>query len=249
MSVVENAAPVAANTKAAKPKASKRPQLTRKERIEQNKDPKSSLAGKQKTMRLNVKYKSDILFNYMQESQGIALSAYERLAGIKRMLARDPKLSAKVDYWIETNLIIVQAQVDEITTELEKVVGGAVFQQQDIIIPDSYETTFEASHPVAHKMVATIEAVDAVLEDVERAYFAGKLDDVNYNDIRQKAMTAVRGSIDRIFKLTRPGQRSGGRYSAIEMAAWIQQGNKLAFQDIPQIAAEIVEQRTGGEAI
>lgn len=214
---------------------------TRKELIEQNANPVTRLAGSQKTFNVSVQFHSDILFGFMQTKQATMLAAYERLAALKRMLSRDPKLMQQVDNWMETNKAIVVAQIAELTKQREAIVDGKLVTELKINVPDTYETTFEASHPVVHKMIEIIEMVDEQLNQSEQVFFAGLMDDISYSKLRNDAIVIIRGSVDRIFKVTSPGNRSGGRFNAKNLADWMREGNKLAFTDFPQIASEIIQ--------
>lgn len=214
---------------------------TRKELIEQNANPVTRLAGSQKTFKVSVQFHSDILFGFMQTKQATMLAAYERLAALKRMLGRDPQLMQQVDNWMATNKEIVVAQIAELTKQREAIVDGKLMTELQINVPDTYETTFEASHPVVHKMIEIIEMVDEQLNQSEQVFFAGLMDDISYSKLRNDAIVIIRGSVDRIFKVTSPGNRSGGRFNAKNLADWMREGNKLAFTDFPQIASEIIQ--------
>ncbi len=232
------------NSQVAAKKQQKRP--SRKDVIAQNANPTTRLSGVQKTITIPVSFNSDILFQYMELKQGPMLAGYERLAALKRMLGRDPKLMKEVDQWIETNKNIVVAQMAELESQRSALVKGKIFDDVQVNIPTSYATKFEASHPVVHKMVEIIMLIDEQLNLNEQVYFAGQMDDIQYSEMRNQALVAIRGSVDRIYKVTQAGTRSGGRYSAKELMEWMRQGNRLAFTDYPQIAAAIVQQH--GEA-
>lgn len=214
---------------------------TRKQLIEQNANPVSRLAGTQKTFNIAVQFHSDILFGFMQTKQATMLAGYERMAALKRMLSREPKLMAQVDSWLDTNKAIVIAQIAELTKQREAILDGKMMAELQINVPETYETTFEASHPVVHKMIEIIELVDEQLNLSEQVFFAGLMDDISYAKLRNDAIVAIRGSVDRIFKVTSPGNRTGGRFNAKNLADWMREGNKLAFTDFPQIATEIVQ--------
>jgi len=226
-------------------KKAKRPARTRptkQEIIERQSNPTTIFAGKQKTLNLELVYGSDILHEYLQMNQSTMLSAYERIAGLMRMVSNDKTAYRHVSTWVNHNVQICQEQVKELQAQREAIVEdlGADDMQISINVPDDYHTTFEASHPIAHKMLAILLLVDNELNQSEELFLGGLIDDEAYGKLRNQATTIVRGSVDRIFKATTPGMRNNGRYSPQELAAWIRQGNQLMFADLPQRFEHIV---------
>lgn len=222
-----------------KKQAPRRPTLA--ERVEQQANPTTRLAGQQKTIVLPLNYLTDIMHEYLRMNQATMLSAYERLAALLRMLSRDKDLLAHANDWIAKNTEIAQQQITELQAQraaIEEQIGDIEVPQ--IKTPDSYKTTFEASHPVANKMLAIAKAVDSELVACERLYFAGVVDDSEYAKLRDQATTIIRGSVDRIYKATKPGNREGGRFNPAELARWIREGNRMMFEDIPQAYQHIV---------
>lgn len=212
------------------------------ERIEQQSNPTTRLAGQQKTIILPLNYASDIIHEYLRLNQSTMLSGYERLAALLRMLSRDKDLLTHVNEWISKNMEIAQTQLVELQAQRSALEESADLTHiPEIKTPDSYKTTFEASHPVANKMVAIARAVDAELVACETLYFAGIIDDNEYAKLRDQATTIIRGSVDRIFKATKPGNREGGRFNPADLAKWIREGNRLMFTDIPQQLQYIVD--------
>ena len=225
-----------------KPKRQSRTRPTKQEIIERQSNPTTIFAGKQKTLNLELAYGSDILHEYLQMNQSTMLSAYERIAGLMRMVSNDKASYRHVATWVDHNVQICQEQVKELQSQREAIVEhlGAEDMQISINVPDDYHTTFEASHPIAHKMLAILRLVDNELNLSEELFLGGLIDDEAYSKLRNQATTIVRGSVDRIFKATTPGIRSNGRYAPQELASWIRQGNKLMFADLPQRFEHIV---------
>lgn len=218
----------------------KRPSLA--ERVEQQANPTTRLAGKQKTIVLPLDYASDIIHEYLRLNQSTMLSGYERLAALLRMLSREKDLVTQVNDWIGKNTQIAQTQLVELQAQRSALEEEAELADvPEIKTPDTYKTTFEASHPVATKMVAIARAVDAELVACENLYFAGVIDDNEYALLRDQATTIIRGSVDRIFKATKPGNREGGRFNPADLAKWIREGNRLMFTDIPQKLQYIID--------
>lgn len=227
---------------AQKPKKTQARRPTVAERVEQQANPTTRLAGQQKTIVLPLNYMTDIMHEYLRMNQATMLSAYERLAALLRMLSRDKDLLAHANDWIAKNTEIAQQQITELQAQraaIEEQIGDIDVPQ--INTPDSYKTTFEASHPVANKMLAIAKAVDAELVACERLYFAGVVDDSEYAKLRDQATTIIRGSVDRIYKATKPGNREGGRFNPADLARWIREGNRMMFEDIPQAYQHLVE--------
>lgn len=228
-------------TQAAKPKKQTARRPTLAERVEQQANPTTRLAGQQKTIVLPLNYLTDIMHEYLRMNQSTMLSAYERLAALLRMLSRDKELLAHANDWIAKNTEIAQQQITELQAQrsaIEEQIGDVDVPQ--INTPETYKTTFEASHPVANKMLAIAKAVDAELVACERLYFAGVVDDSEYAKLRDQATTIIRGSVDRIYKATKPGNREGGRFNPAELARWIREGNRMMFEDIPQAYQHII---------
>jgi hypothetical protein len=228
-------------TQAVKPKKQTARRPTLAERVEQQANPTTRLAGQQKTIVLPLNYLTDIMHEYLRMNQSTMLSAYERLAALLRMLSRDKELLAHANEWIAKNTEIAQQQISELQAQraaIEDQIGDIDVPQ--INTPETYKTTFEASHPVANKMLAIAKAVDAELVACERLYFAGAVDDSEYAKLRDQATTIIRGSVDRIYKATKPGNREGGRFNPAELARWIREGNRMMFEDIPQAYQHIV---------
>lgn len=213
--------------------ARKRP--SRREVIERQANPKSKFAGQQKTMLLDFDYRSDILHEYLQMNQSTMLSAYERLAALLRMVANESTSFSHVSEWITQNVKICSEQIKELQAQREAIIAdtGSEDVSLHVNVPDSYKTTFEPSHPIAHKMLAILRLVDNELNESEMLYLAGILDDSSYIKLRNQSTTIIRGSVDRIYKATSPGVRNGGRYSPQTLAQWIREGNKLMFADLP----------------
>ena len=231
-----NVAPSGKKPKAASPKTKKqsfrRPSIA--ERVEQQANPTSRLAGLQKTIVLQLDYHTDIIHQYLRLNQSTMLSAYERLAALLRMLARDKDLLTHVNDWIAKNTEIAQLQITELQAQRIVIEANAgLVDIPEIKTPDSYHTTFEASHPVANKMLAIAKAVDNELVACEALYFAGVIDDNEYSKLLDQTTTIIRGSVDRIYKATKPGNREGGRFNPADLAKWIREGNRMMFSDIP----------------
>lgn len=223
-----------ANKKNSRPKRQARP--SRDEIIRQQSNPSTRLAGRQKTLTLPFQYTSDIMHEYIQLNQSKMLDAYERLAALLRMLVNSAELHKEVKDWINTNTKIADVQLTELTNQrlaiLEQA-GDVDFPK--IKIPEDYHTEFEASHPIANLMIATLQRVDVELNECEKLYMALLIDDIEYRQLFNQATNVIRGSVDRIFKATNPGKRKeNGRYSPGQLAAWIREGNKLIFADVPQ---------------
>lgn len=246
-------APSSDNAKNKKPSqlkkntSTRRNRPTRQEMIERQANPTSKFAGRQKTMMLGFEYRSDILHEYLQLNQSTMLSAYERMAALLRMVANDKTCHQHVTLWITQNVTICDRQVKELQAQREAIIAdtGADDLEMNINIPDDYKTTFEASHPIAHKMLAVLRLVDNELNESEVLYLAGVIDDESYNKLRSQATTVVRGSVDRIYKATTPGVRAGGRYAPQQLAQWLRDGNKLMFADLPlqyeHLATEVLQ--------
>jgi hypothetical protein len=219
----------------------KRP--SRREVIERQANPKSKFAGQQKTILLGFEYRSDILHEYLQMNQATMLSAYERLAALLRMVSNDKPSIDHVTAWINQNVTICSEQVKELQAQREAIIADSGFEDINLIInvPDNYKTTFEASHPIAHKMLAILRLVDNELNKSEELFLAGIIEDESYGKFRNQSTTVIRGSVDRIFKATSPGIRNGGRFAPEQLARWIRDGNKLLFADLPQQFEHLVE--------
>lgn len=229
--------------KAAQPKK-RPPRPSREEIIRQQANPSTRLVGRQKTLKLPLQYKSNIMHEYIQMNQSKMLDAYERLAALLRLVSTAPDLHAHVKYWIGKNVEIADAQLTELATQrqliLEQVGDIAVPQ---IVVPESYKTEFEASHPIANTMVATLQKVDAELDECEKLYLSNLIDDLEYRQLFNQATGVIRGMVDRIFKATTPGKRQdGGRFNPAQLAAWLREGNKMIFADIPQNQAHLVQE-------
>ena len=212
---------------------------SRKELVALNENPRSRLAGSQKTISVKAEYTSDILHSYMETNQLHMFSAYERLAGLLRMLGRDVALSQDVQAWIAANAEILHVQLGQMKEQISQLTEGLMLDDLEVNAP-TFTTVFEASHPIIHKMVKLVVQVDEALNHCETIYLQGLLDDTQLNDLRQKAMGAIRASVDRIYKVTNPGTRSGGKYNPLELAKWLRDGNRLKFEDTPAIAAHVV---------
>lgn len=249
-SVLQDAAsPAAANqpTQQAqqnKKKQQKRPpRLSRDEQIRQQANPATRLSGRQKTIALPFTYTSDIMHEYILLNQSKMLDAYERLAALLRMLSTSADLHAEVKTWINKNTEIANAQLNDLTTQRMAILDQAgEIEFPTINVPDGYKTQFEASHPIANLMVATLRRVDSELSECEKLYMALLIDDLEYRRLFNQATNVIRGMVDRIFKATTPGRRKdNGRYSPAQLANWLREGNKLIFADVPQNLAYIIE--------
>ncbi|MAA94517.1 MAG: hypothetical protein CML22_07400 [Rheinheimera sp.] len=217
---------------------------SRDEIIRQQSNPATRLAGRQKTITLPFQYTSDIMHEYILLNQSKMLDAYERLAALLRMLVNAPELHNDVKGWITKNTQIADAQLNELTSQrLAILEQSGDIEFPEIKIPDSYHTQFEASHPIANMMIATLRRVDTELNECEKLYMALLIDDVEYRRLFNQATNVIRGSVDRIFKATNPGRRKeNGRYSPGQLAAWIREGNKLIFADVPQSLTYLIEE-------
>lgn len=220
--------------------APKRTRPSRRELIQQNANPTTRLVGSMKSFSVRVDFSSDLMHSYMETNQLHMFNAYERIAGLKRMLSRDPALSRDVDAWIEANTEILRVQIEQLKSQTAQLAADSLLDDLDITTPESYSTTFQASHPIIHKMISLIQYVDDALNTCEAIYMQGLMDDTQLNTLRMNAIGAIRASVDRIYKVTTPGTRSGGKYKARELAEWLRSGNKLTFTDTPLIAAHVV---------
>ena len=229
-------------------KQNKRPpkkQFSKSEHIKNQANPKSILVGRQKTLTLRYEYCSDILHEYLQMNQATMLAAYERLAGLLRLVATDKVSYAHVNDWIATNLTISQEQVANMQSRRSVLAEDCndEIESLNISVPDNYHTEFQASHPVCHKMLAVLRLIDTELNASEDLFMAGIIDDASYMALRTEATSIVRGSVDRIYKATSPGTREGGRYAPSQLASWIRSGNKMLFADVPKELLHLTQQK------
>lgn len=229
-------------------KQNKRPpkkQFSKSEHIKNQANPKSILVGRQKTLTLRYEYCSDILHEYLQMNQATMLAAYERLAGLLRLVATDKVSYAHVNDWIATNLTISQEQVANMQSRRSVLAEDCndEIESLNINVPDNYHTEFQASHPVCHKMLAVLRLIDTELNASEDLFMAGIIDDASYMALRTEATSIVRGSVDRIYKATSPGTREGGRYAPSQLASWIRSGNKMLFADVPRELIHLTQQK------
>lgn len=226
-----------------KPAAKKRPRMSREEQIQQQANPATRLAGQQKTILLPFSYQSDIMHEYIQLNQSKMLDAYERLAALLRMISTTPVIYQEVKDWIGKNTQIADAQLSELTSQRLSILEQAEdVEFPTINVPATYETKFEASHPIANMMLATLRRVDTELAECEKLYLALLIDDLQYRQLFTQATNVIRGSVDRIFKATTPGRRKdNGRYSPAQLSAWLREGNKLMFNDVPSNLSYIIE--------
>jgi len=238
--VVQQETPVTA-------KAAKRTKPSRAELVKRNANPESRLKGVQKTITLTLRYTSDIMHYYLETNQATMLAAYERLAGLKRMLSRDTDLLVHVDEWVKSNIQVCELQLAEIAATRDAIQNE--YEIPELNVPESYQTTFVASHPIANKMITIAERVDEEIAEVESLFFAGAIDDAQYANLRNQAMTIIRGSVDRIYKATSPGSRKNGRFTPQELARWIREGNRMALPDLPTIAQQTNEKTLTSEAV
>jgi hypothetical protein len=242
---------VEAKTSTAKPSSKpqgKRPpkkRFSKSEHIKNQSNPKSILVGTQKTLNLRYEYCSDILHEYLQMNQATMLAAYERLAGLLRLVATDKPSYSHVNEWITTNLSISQEQVSNMQQRRSSLSEDCTdeIENLNISVPESYHTEFQASHPVCHKMLAVLKLIDAELNASEDLFMAGIIDDSSYTALRTEATSIIRGSVDRIYKATSPGTREGGRFTPSQLASWIRSGNKMLFADVPKDLLHLVNQK------
>jgi hypothetical protein len=145
--------------------------------------------------------------------------------------------------WIGKNTQIADAQLSELTSQRLSILEQAEdVEFPTINVPATYETKFEASHPIANMMLATLRRVDTELAECEKLYLALLIDDLQYRQLFTQATNVIRGSVDRIFKATTPGRRKdNGRYSPAQLSAWLREGNKLMFNDVPSNLSYIIE--------
>jgi hypothetical protein len=233
-------------TDTAKPEETRPPKkrLTKAEQIKRQANPKSLLAGKQKTIVLLFDYRSDILHQYLELNQSTMLSAYERLAGLMRLCANDAPTYKHVTDWVTTNLTICKAQLEALESQRATMLDEYLedLEPLDIHVPENYQVTFETSHPVTRKMLALLRLVDNELNATEDLFMQGIIDDAAYVQSRNQVSSIVRASVDRIYKATSPGVRKGGRYQPSQLASWIRKGNTMMFSDVPKEYQHLIEE-------
>lgn len=193
------------------------------------------LEGIVPTMPLTLDYKSIIINDFLRNTGVYMLGAFERIGGLLKMLAKDPSLLNQVKNWHENSISIAQDQLTQISVTRESIAAQFEGELVEIQIPASYKKEFVVSHPVAHTMKAMLQMIDEELSLVYQLYMAGAVEESQYQEITDKAVSVIRGVCDRIYKGTSPGKnRDSGNYTHKELVNWLKVGNKLGVVDAPK---------------
>jgi len=184
-------------------------------------------SGEMKTIEVTLKFKSDMMNNYLMNNTRSILIAFERLAQIYRLTSDSKKAYEHVRDWQLGNMQICQTQLDELIVQRETIQKQMELQTIAPNIPDSYEVIFEFSHPVGLQVYNLMQSVDSELDEIELIFLAGGIDDLEYQSAKQQAMSILRGCIDRIYKATSPGKREGGEFDTKRFVQMLREGYQM----------------------
>lgn len=197
-------------------KTKRQPRQTRNQvRKSAPEDARSKLAGKTKTLEAHIKYQSDFMHGYLTRNEMSILNIFERLGAIFRMARTDRGAYTKVRDWhYEKNIAIAAMQVETLQEQREQIASKVeIMSETTINVPDSYQITFELSHPVGNSITQLIKTLDSELAEIEKLFMSGLLDDLEYEQASRQAIAVMSGVVDRIYKVTSPGKREGGPFS------------------------------------
>lgn len=204
-------------------------------------------SGKMKTIRTKINYGSDHIHSFLSRNEQKLLNAFERLAAILRMAKTSPSAYKRIADWHkEVNLSVAQVQLDALQEQrLEKEKLVQLEGSFEIQTPDYYEIELEVSHPVGHTIAQLIKEVDTELNEIEKLFMHGALDDLEYEQASKQATVILTGVTDRIMKVTSPGKREGGQFNPRYFMEFLRDPHfsLLSLCDIPlEIAKQILNE-------
>ncbi|MBW8191382.1 hypothetical protein K0504_10060 [Neiella marina] len=179
---------------------------------------------RRKVMQVNLKLASEQLYLFMRKEGSVTLGAFERIGSLIKMLANNPPLQQQLTAWVDAlfeeenkELVKMQAQKDVLAKSL-------TVDLPPVSVPDSYQIDIEVAHPIYWRFIELIQALDGLLDEVEVLWLAGVADDDNLESARRQAITIIRRTSMKIFTVTAPGKREGGKFDPSKFIAALKLG-------------------------
>lgn len=211
-------------------------------------------AGRMKTIKRTINYKSDHIHAFLSRNEQKLLNAFERLGAILRMAKSSNSAYLKINDWhTNINLAAAQLQLDALQEQrLAREKGLQLEGDFEISTPNDYKIEFEVSHPVGHTITQLLSGVDKELDEIERIFLFGALDDLEYEQACKQASAILTGVTDRIMKVTSPGKRDGGQFNPRYYLEFLRDPyfSLLSLCDLPlEIAKELLTEEQLKEVI
>lgn len=200
-------------------------------------------------MTLTAPCESSILHEYMEQYQGLMVSMFERLGGLRQLVRRDTALLDMITLWHKTSLDITKKQLLEIRERRETLQMDLTDEiiLPEINVPDDWKLTFVVTHPIAHDLVKLVKDINDEIRANEALFYAGIINEEAIERVNNETVALLSGVTDRIAKATRPGKRKAKGedrmvYSAVGLAEHIRKGFRLDFADIPLEYADHIKE-------
>lgn len=208
-------------------------------------DQSSRAAGRVKSFKLELKFKSEMMNEYLIDNAYKVMVTFDRMANIFRFTSKDPSIYHQIKDWQEQNMDICQQQLDALTAQREEIESEMEIEVIKVNSPTDYKVVFEFSHPSGHVVFNLMLAIDAEIDAIENIFHTGVIDDIQNEAAKTQAVSVIRGCLDRIYKVTNPGRREDGRFSTRRWYEFVKQNGFTSITvDMP---LEFVKAQKEGE--
>jgi hypothetical protein len=190
------------------------------------------------TLEVLLKYKTSFMHKFLAERSERIMQVTERLASALRALSVERDAYEQLSSWISVTINEARAEINEIATQ-RKIMEKTLSKEQrkvNVNTPDKYQVKFEFTTPIGAQVISLVKDVDQELAEAQRIYFAGAMNDLELTEANKQGFKIINAFIEKVFKVTSPGRREGGRFEAAQFAKSMKEG-ALATSEEPKAAA------------
>lgn len=178
------------------------------------------------TLEVTLKYKTSFMHKFLAERSERIMQVTERLASALRALSVEREAYEQLSTWISTSITEAREEINEIATQ-RKIMEKTLSKEQrkvSVNTPDKYQVKFEFTTPIGGQIISLVKDVDQELAEAQRIYFAGAMNDLELAEANKQGFKIINAFIEKVFKVTSPGRREGGRFEAAQFAKSMKEG-------------------------
>lgn len=205
---------------------------------------------KRKTGVAKLKLKSESVFLYMRGQSGENLNkSLYRIGELFKMTSRSTNKDSfnKIRTWFVSEILDYgQKEIDKLMNHFETLQDNTIpgISFVDIKSPDM-ELDISIIHKSHAEIINLITKIDYIMDEIETMSLSGSWDDDGLEQTaRTQALLILNTIALKIFKVTKPGKRNGGAFSAVYFLEGLQSGVFTLYPDESDVKNEKVDNST-----
>jgi len=192
------------------------------------------------TLEVTLKYKTSFIHKFLAERSERIMQVTERLASALRALSVERDAYEQLSSWISVTINEARDEINEIATQRKIMEKTLTKEQRKVSVktPDRYQVKFEFTTPIGAQVIALVNDIDQELAEAQRIYFAGAMNDLELAEANKQGFKIINAFIEKVFKVTSPGRREGGRFQAEQFAKSMKAGAPAPAEDTKAAVSE-----------